>query len=344
MKIDNRFMSLIDKVQSGYQITREECAFLLKFPAESLEAGFTRSVADSLSRERFGNVGFVFGQIGFEIAPCPGRCKFCSFAEDHTTFTPYSMSDEEILSSADSFTSSGDLFALALMSMANYDFKHVIHVVNIVRAHIPKETQIVINIGDFSLDQAKELKAAGANGAYHLARLREGIDTSLNPETRKKTMRNIKDAGLDLYYCCEPIGPEHTPEEMADEILLGVDYGCFQHGAMNRIYLPASPLAKYGQISDLRLAQITAVVTMAAIHCPELSSIGVHEPNLLGITSGANAIYAEIGANPRDTEKETLGHRGRDIRDCKRMLFEAGFTKSVPHPGAQRDITDMYLK
>ena len=41
--------------------------------------------------------------------------------------------------------------------------------------------------------------------------------------------------------------------------------------------------------------------------------------------SGANAIYAETGANPRDTESETLGHRGLDIEACKRMYIECGF-------------------
>lgn len=327
MKMDDTFLDLIERIQSGHTTTTKECAFLLQFPETSLEAGVTRAVADSISRERFNNTGMVFGQIGFEIAPCPGKCKFCSFSEEHTQFQASSMTDEDILTAADGFTASGDLFALALMAMHNYNFERVLQVVSLVRSHIPAQTQIMVNLGDFSLIQAEELKAAGANGAYHLARLREGIDTPLDPACRKRTMGYIKQAGLDLYYCCEPIGPEHTPEEMAEQILLGIDYGCFQHGAMRRVPLSWSPLAVYGQISELRLAQITAVVALAALHCPELRSVGVHEPNLLGITSGANAIYAETGANPRDMEKDTSGHRGLDIADCKQMLTEAGFAR-----------------
>lgn len=325
MKTDSTFLNIIEKVQSGIPVTQENCVYLLKFPETSLEASITRGVADFLSRERFRNTGLVFGQIGFEVAPCLGKCKFCSISEEHTQFQVSSMSDEDILFAADNFTASGDLFALALMAMHDFDFERVLHVVQIVRSRIPAQTQIVINIGDFNLNQAEELKAAGVNGAYHLARLREGIDTTLNPETRKRTMGHIKQAGLDLYYCCEPIGPEHTPEEMVEQIFLGVEYGCFQHGAMRRMLIPSSPLAKYGQISELRLAQVTAIVTLASLHCPSLRSIGVHEPNLLGITAGANAIYAETGINPRDTEKETTGHRGLDIIDCKNMLTEAGF-------------------
>lgn len=327
MKINSTFLDLIGKIQSGHQITKEESAFLLRFSETSLESAVTRGVADTMSREKFENTGLVFGQIGFEVAPCPGKCKFCSISEEFTQFESSSMSDEDILVAADSFTSSGELFALALMAMHNYNFERVLQVVQLVRARIPQQTQIVINIGDFGLQQAEELKAAGVNGAYHLARLREGTDTTLDPECRKQTMGYIREAGLDLYYCCEPIGPEHTPEEMAEQILLGVDYGCFQHGAMRRVLIPGSPLAEYGQISELRLAQVTAVVTLAALHCPELRSVGVHEPNLLGITAGANAIYAETGINPRDIEKETSGNRGLDISDCKRMLTEAGFSQ-----------------
>lgn len=327
MKADRKFLDLIEKVQSGYQITPQECAFLLQFSETSLESAITRGVADTMSREKFGNTGLVFGQIGFEVSPCPGKCKFCSISEEHTNFQEGSMSDEDILSAAGNFTASGDLFALALMAMHDYNFERVLQVVRMVRSKIPAQTQIIINIGDFDLTQAEELKAAGANGAYHLTRLREGTDTTLDPEVRKQTMGYIKQAGLDLYYCCEPIGPEHTPEEMAEQIFRGIDYGCFQHGAMRRVLIPSSPLAKYGQISELRLAQVTAIVTLSALLSPELKSIGVHEPNLLGITAGANAIYAETGINPRDTEKETSGHRGLDILDCKQMLTEAGFEK-----------------
>ncbi len=326
MNADSTFLNIIEKVQSGKPVTQEDCVYSLKFPETSLEASITRGVADFMSREKFRNTGLVFGQIGFEVAPCPGKCKFCSISEEHTQFQESSMSDEAILAAADNFTASGDLFALALMAMHDYDFQRVLHVVQLVRSKIPAQTQIIINIGDFNLAQAEELKAVGANGAYHLARLHEGTDTTLNPETRKKTMGYIKQAGMDLYYCCEPIGPEHTPEEMAEQIFLGIEYGCFQHGAMRRVLIPSSPLAKFGQISELRLAQVTAIVTLAALHCSTLRSVGVHEPNLLGITAGANAIYAETGINPRDTEKETSGHRGLDILDCKKILTEAGFT------------------
>ncbi|MDX9866350.1 MAG: radical SAM protein [Kiritimatiellia bacterium] len=332
MKVDKRVQGILDSAQSGVAPSREACVWLLQFHETSLEASLLRAVADACSRRRFDNGGIVLGQIGVEIAACPGKCKFCSFGEGHTTFEPSAMSDEDILSSADNFTASGELFALFLMTMHTFDFERLIRIVRKVRARIPQATQIVVNIGDFDHAQARDLKAAGVNGAYHVCRLREGVDTALDPEQRKATIRVIKNVGLDWYYCCEPIGPEHSPEKLADQIFLGLEYGCFQHAAMRRVYVPSAPLAHNGQISELRLAQVTAVVTLATLACTETRSIAVHEPNLLGLTAGANTVYAEAGANPRDLEKNTLGHRGRDLRACKTMLYEAGFVQLQASP------------
>jgi biotin synthase len=129
---------------------------------------------------------------------------------------------------------------------------------------------------------------------------------------------------------------------MAEQLLLGIEYGCVQHAAMRRVYLPSSPLAAHGQITELRSGQVTAVVALASMGYPGTKMIAVHEPNLIGLTSGANAIYAETGANPRDTRENTTGHRGRDIRACKSMLYDAGFDAILDSSGERRTIEDAY--
>ena len=53
---------------------------------------------------------------------------------------------------------------------------------------------------------------------YHALRLREGIDSGLNPERRKESIRNFQEAGLRVGTCVEPVGPEHTNEEIAEAI------------------------------------------------------------------------------------------------------------------------------
>lgn len=316
---------ILQRALDGHAPTREDCVYLLGFPEESLEAGAIRAVADAVSRRKFGNQAMLLGQIGIETAPCPGKCGFCVFGEGHTRFEATRLSMPEILARARAFTNRGDLYALFLMTMHTFEFDNLLAVIDDARRAIPPQTQIVVNIGDFSLDQARALKSAGVHGAYHVCRLREGVDTSLSPTQRRETFRVIRDAGLDFYYCCEPIGPEHTPEELVEQMFLGVEYGCFQHAAMRRVYVPGLPLADRGQITELRLGQVVAVVSLATLGCQETKNIAVHEPNLIGLTSGANVVYAETGANPRDTEADTSVNRGLDMAGARKMLYEAGF-------------------
>jgi biotin synthase len=268
----------------------------------------------------------LLGQIGIETAPCPGKCGFCVFGEGHTQFEASRLSTAEIIARARAFAERGDLYALFLMTMHTFEFDNLLAVIDEARHAIPPQTQIVVNIGDFDLEQAKALKSAGVHGAYHVCRLREGVDTSLSPTQRRATFRVIRDAGLDFYYCCEPIGPEHTPEELVEQMFLGVEYGCFQHAAMRRVFVPGLPLADRGQITELRLGQVVAVVALATLGCRETQNIAIHEPNLIGLTSGANVVYAETGANPRDTEADTSANRGLDMAGARKMLYEAGFS------------------
>jgi len=339
VNVDRKALGILESAVNGQAPTRDECACLLAFPAESLEAAFARSVGDVVSRARFGNKAVLLGQIGVEIAPCPGGCKFCSFGEGHTSFQPSTMPLEEVLARAHALTKSGDLFALFLMTMHTFDFQRLLDTIRSVRAYVHPATRIVVNIGDFGASQARELKSAGVDGAYHVLRLREGTDTSLDPAGRKETIRAIKGANLQWYYCCEPIGPEHSPEELVYQMFVGLEYGCFQHAAMRRVHIPDSPLAHRGQITELRLAQVIAVVALASMACPATRSIAVHEPNLLGLAAGANSVYAESGANPRDTEADTSGHRGADAPACRKMLYEAGYAALQLGDGGLSELT-----
>ena len=79
-------------------------------------------------------------------------------------------------------------------------------------------------MGDFGPAYAAALKEAGFTGVYHIHRLREGTDTNARPQARIRTMDAVRGAGLELYYCVEPIGPEHTHQELVDEMLRIRDY------------------------------------------------------------------------------------------------------------------------
>jgi hypothetical protein len=58
-------------------------------------------------------------------------------------------------------------------------------------------------------------------------------------------------------------------QELVDQLFLGIEYGYFQHVAMRQARAPGTPLAVQGQITELRPAQIVAVVTLTALGRPE---------------------------------------------------------------------------
>jgi biotin synthase len=343
MILEKRLNSILDAAMAGRAPSKDECVYLLKLPSESLGASILMATADAVSRRRFGNNALLLGQIGIDTAACPGNCGFCVFGKDHTSMPTSKLSLDEIRERAHAFADAGDLFALFLMTMHEFDLDWLLEVVAAARKAIPAHTQIVVNIGDFDLVRAKQLRQAGVSGAYHVCRLREGTDTALDPEARKRTFRVIKEAGLDFFYCCEPIGPEHSAEEMIEQMFLGIEYGCFQHAAMRRVYVPGVPLSRNGQITERSLAQVTAVVTLATLGCSETKNIAVHEPNLLGLAAGANVVYAETGANPRDAKADTTGSRGLDMAACRKMLYEAGFAALQRGDGASVPLNFEYM-
>lgn len=343
--LDARFRDILDAALAGGAPSRNDCRHLLSFDARSLEAGVLRATADAISRRRFGNTGLMLGQIGVHMAPCDGGCAFCAFAKPHTTIRESTLSMEESIQRANAF-SRGGVAGIFIMTMHRFGFDWFLDYVSQMRRHIPAETQLLANVGDMSVEQMGSLKAAGMTGAYHVVRLGEGRDTHLTAAQRLRTIERIRAVGLDWYNSCEPIGPEHAPEEIVDQIFMGLELGPCQHAVMRRFPVPGSPLFHHGRLPLARLAQVVAVVALATLETPTVRSIAVHESNVLGLTSGANALYPEAGEPPEIPEageddsaskegfSSALWRRSQEITtaDCRMMLMETGFDAVVVTP------------
>ena len=320
----NPIYVILSKALDFKTLEKEELLFLLSLDCASKEAEELRDCANKITRKRFNNKPLVLAQIGIENHPCPANCKFCSFAQDINSANEV-LSVEEISKKALEMSAGGKLDALFIMAMHDYDAEYLLKVCAHLRKLVSERVKLVVNIGDTSRDFFKALKEAGVSGAYHVCRLREGIDTCLNPKDRIASIETIKSLDLDWSNCCEPLGAEHTNEEILEQIEIGNTYECFQHAAMPRVSFENSPLAGRGEISQLRLAQIVAVVTLASLKNKALKSIAVHEPNILSLNSGANSLYAESGKNPRDTAKDTSLSRGKSIAEILEMFKAANY-------------------
>ena len=171
-------------------------------------------------------------------------------------------------------------------------------------------------------DYAKELRKVGFTGVYHVCRLREGIDNDLPLEKRIATIEAACEAGLERYYCVEPIGPEHTYEEMVEEMLRARKYSADVAAVMKRTCVPGTVLAAKGEVSSAELAKICAVGEL--VMKPK-RAMGVHEPDVLSLMAGANQIYAEVSVNPRDLSLSTETSRGASMEKARGFMRAANW-------------------
>lgn len=317
---------IFKRIDHHEPLSGEDAVALLSIPNFSPDYYKLLEKANAVSREVFQGRGYVFAQIGLNSAPCSGGCKFCSLAQcNHTVADLVDKPLEEVLALVDQIDFTR-VTALFLMTTADYDPQRLLDFGSAVRGRIPPETALVANTGDFGEAYARSLKAAGFTGAYHIVRLREGTDTDLDPAQRVRTLDAIVAAGLRLYYCLEPIGPEHTYEELAREMLRARDYHVDMMAAMRRVNVPGTAFADTGMISDFEMAKIVAVTRLVTM--PKVS-MNVHEPLAVAMLSGVNQLYAEIGVNPRDNSVETEKNRGRSVEGVCEQLLSAGYTACI---------------
>lgn len=312
---------IVNKALSGIILNQEEITHLFKVPLFSYDWAIIQSASRQMCEKTSNGFAEVHAQIGFDIAPCPRNCKFCSFASCNKVFNEtHELPVEEIIKRSLEFENDG-ANAIYLMTTARYSFEKFIEISQEVRKSLKPDTILIANIDDFSEKQAFKLKDAGFTGIYHALRMGEGKDTKIPPEKRMQTFKNAKSAGLIIGTCVEPIGSEHSIEELVEKTIITREIKPAFSGAMRRIPVPGSEKEKFGKISEAKMAHIVAVVRLATGY--GVSGNCTHEPNVISISAGANLIWAESGSNPRDIEKDTEGKRGMTVQQCRELFKEA---------------------
>ncbi|MBN2482818.1 MAG: radical SAM protein [Candidatus Omnitrophica bacterium] len=312
---------IIKKSMADEILNEQEIARLFRVPLFSEESACIIAAAREKSEQSSGGLAEVHAQVGLNIAPCPRNCKFCAFAAVNKVFKGKSeIAPQEAVCRTLQFEADG-ANAIFVMATADYPFGKFIEIGREIRRALKSDTVLIANVGDFTYEEAKQLKATGFSGIYHAVRLGEGRDTTISSQKRLDTFRHAKEAGLTLGTCLEPVGNEHSIEELVEKTIITRDAEPCYSGAARRILIPDTHLAQYGMVSEARMAHIIAVVRLALPST--IPGNCTHEPNVIGVAAGANLLWAEVGANPRDTKEETKGARGMSVLDCRKVFEEA---------------------
>ncbi len=312
---------IIKRSLDGVELEADEIATLFSIPLFTKESAMMIAASRQKSERAHDGFAEVHAQIGLNIAPCPKNCAFCAFAARNGVFKEKTeITAEEAVRAARQFEQD-NANAIYLMSTADYPFDKFIEISRQVRAALQPGTVLIANVGDFDRRQARQLKDAGFSGIYHAARLGEGRDTAIPLQRRLETFQNAREAGLVLGTCLEPVGNEHSLEELVEKTIITREAHPAYSGAARRIFLPGTELARHGMVSEAKMAHILAVVRLALGY--DVPGNCTHEPNVIGAAAGANLLWAEVGSNPRDTQARTEGARGMSVADCRRVFEEA---------------------
>lgn len=312
---------LISKSLNDERLTHDEIVYLLSLPTTSSATYQLHAASRELSGRLCADKAEVHAQFAVNLAPCPKNCMFCSFAAKNGIFkSSTKLSHDAAVTAALTFEENG-ANAIYLMATASFDLAEFCEYGREVRNKLSSDTILIANVGDQNTQGARLLKDAGFDGAYHALRLREGSDSDIPPDDRLASIRAFKEAGLIVGTCVEPLGPEHSNEELADLVLFTAAHEPAFSGAARRITIPGTALAERGMISELRMAQIVAVTRLAIPHAVKGNC--THEPCGIGALAGANLFWAETGANPRDIKEKTENGRGHTVDACRTIFNEA---------------------
>ncbi len=319
--VDRNITAIISKALEGQLLDRKEIIELLSVDQLSPEAFAIQQAGRAFTSALCEGEAEIHAHIGLDAAPCPMDCRFCSFAVSNSVFDEHVIYPmEKVLADAREFEEQG-ANALYLVTTVLYGRDRFLETVEQIKSVLKTDVPLVANIPDFDRGYARELAALGVKGVYHVIRLGEEKYTRCNIERRKETMRAAKEAGLALGNCIEPIGPEHSPEELADLIMLAREFEVAFSGAMRRNTVSGSVFEKFGNIPYSHLATYAGAIALATGE--GIPGNCTHEPSQVCAQAGANIMWASRGTDPRDTQAETS--RGYSIGQVRDMYFETAW-------------------
>lgn len=322
---------IVEKAMLGNGLCDDDIKMLYEVDPTTKESYYIQWAAQQMSLKAANGKAEVHAQIGLDASPCPMNCQFCSFAVcNGIRKERMEIDKQDVIEYAQAYEEAGANLIL-LLTTAAYKFEKLLEMAGTVREVISREMPLLVNTRDLTLEQSKQLKAVGVNGAYHAVRMGEGEFTKISPEKRLQTISNFKEAGFTLSTCVEPVGPEHTAEELTKKTRMCIEMDPVSGGVGRRTAVPGTKMYELGMLPYTRIAHMVAVYRLASgdkpiLNCSAHSSVCAN--------AGGNLGWAEVGTNPRDVTKRTEhGGRGQSVETAKKVFLNSeweildGFSK-----------------
>ncbi|TYQ12721.1 UNVERIFIED_CONTAM: biotin synthase [Acetivibrio alkalicellulosi] len=286
----------------GHRLGKDAIVRLLSVNPQSQEYELIKQVAGLVAATRSKYRSYMWAAIGLDYKPCKMNCNFCSLGEKWGLIhEEYELDEDVVIQLVRNYVETGVRW-IVLRTTQFYSFDKLLSLAQNIKLKVKGSYELGVNVGEFDEEIVKRMLQTGIEFVYHSVRIREGIDTCFDLAERKKTMAAIRDSKLKLVSLIEPIGIEHSNEEIADAFLTALEFGPVVTGAMARVPVKGTPLGNIQALSEERLAHIIAVTRLASGY--QASDICVHPATERCVEWGANVVVIETGAIPRDSCKK----------------------------------------
>ncbi len=322
-----------DKLSKGWykeRLSSQDCKYLLEFTDRSSEANLAVSLANRLVHQACAETGQICMEIETVTGPCPGNCGFCRHAEATSMESFSEIEDDALARIAQGLGLFSDVRSIRLTSCAYADIGTVCRQVRIVKENAKPGTRVYVNTGDLDPDECGMLKDAGAYGAVHAPRLGEGRDTGIKPEVRLETIRNLVRNGLEVVTGVEPIGPEHSTEDIVDTFFMTLNMGCAGCEVIPREPVPGTRFNQYGKLNPSRFNHIRSVLTLGSSWYTPPHRV----PYAGTYVAGNNVVVSRCG----------ISNYKERVEAARRRLFNNGYDRILKVDDSTSELNMMYLR
>ena len=299
MSLSRLAENLITKAHDGNDLSRKEIVELLSLPAKYSSDLF--AAADKVRKEQVGDEIFLRGIIEFSNY-CERNCLYCGLRKSNSKLSRYRMVEDEIIATAQEVKKSR-VPTVVLQSGEDsfYDTETVCRLIE----RICTETDLIItlSLGERSYDDFKAFQQAGAN-RYLLKHetASEELYNYLRPgckwENRLQCLRWLKELGFETGTGNMVGLPGHTPEILADDLLVMKLLNADMLGIGPFIAHPGTPLAG---IDNDDLDQVLRVIAAARLitrntNIPATTALATLHPQgrLQALQAGANVVMPDF--------------------------------------------------
>ena len=308
-------------------ITEKDLVRMLSLDPESEECEYLGRKARDIARVKVKNKAHVGTAFGIDYQPCAGNCRYCSFGKEWGLIQgEYYVPVEDIIPIIRTQLGRG-YRSFTLRTTEFYDIDRLCDMARTIREQVPGKYCISANTGELNPEQCQKMYQAGFNSAYHAIHLSEGKDTNFRPDVRGTTMEVIMNSSLNLTTGIDPIGIEHTDEEIAERIVTLRKMRPKSMCSMKRINPKGTPVEGIPEVSDRRIAQVAAAIRFATD-----GGVSAVPMTRIAMDWGANSSSIGTGSNPRDSTHDihTFG-KWRSDQDALRYMFrDAGYDIDIP--------------